>query len=72
MATGGGLGGFKFGELFEKELRVEVLREDEMDCLIEGMKFMAMVPEEVFYFSDELISEFSKSRSSVGSHMPYA
>ena len=68
MATGGG--GFKFGELFEKELRVEVLREDEMDCLIEGMKFMAMIPEEVFYFSDELISEFShpgsgKSRSSV-------
>lgn len=57
MATGGG--GFKFGELFEKELQVEVLREDEMECLIEGMKFMAMIPEEVFYFSDELISEFS-------------
>lgn len=57
MATGGG--GFKFGELFEEELRVEVLLEDEMECLIEGMKFMAMIPEEVFYFSDELISEFS-------------
>ena len=57
MATGGGA--HKFGELFEKELSVEVRREDEMECLIEGMKFMAMIPEEVYYFSDELISEFS-------------
>ncbi|KAL4070501.1 fumble [Scleroderma citrinum] len=67
MATGGG--GFRFAGLFEKELHVEVLHEDEMECLIEGMKFMAMIPDEVFYFSDELISEFShpgsgKSRSS--------
>ncbi|KAG6380782.1 fumble [Boletus reticuloceps] len=57
MATGGGA--HKFGELFEKELSVEVRREDEMECLIEGMKFMAMIPEEVYYFSDELISELS-------------
>lgn len=57
MATGGGA--HKFGELFEKELLVEVLREDEMECLIEGMKFMAKIPEEVYYFSDELIAEFS-------------
>jgi type II pantothenate kinase len=57
MATGGGA--HKFGELFEKELSVEVRPEDEMECLIEGMKFMAMIPEEVYYFSDELISEFS-------------
>ncbi|KAG8219413.1 fumble-domain-containing protein [Butyriboletus roseoflavus] len=57
MATGGGA--HKFGELFEKELLVEFRREDEMECLIEGMKFMAMIPEEVYYFSDELISEFS-------------
>lgn len=57
MATGGGA--HKFGELFEKEFRVEVLREDEMECLIEGMKFMAMIPQEVYHFSDELISEFS-------------
>lgn len=57
MATGGGA--HRFGELFERELSVEVQREDEMECLIEGMKFMAMIPEEVYYFSDELISEFS-------------
>lgn len=57
MATGGGA--HKFGKLFEKELSVEVRPEDEMECLIEGLKFMAMIPEEVYYFSDELISEFS-------------
>ncbi|KAF8559933.1 fumble [Imleria badia] len=57
MATGGGA--HRFGELFEKELSVEVRRQDEMECLIEGMKFMAMIPEEVYYFSDELISELS-------------
>lgn len=67
MGTGGGA--HKFGELFEKELKVEVVREEEMECLIAGMKFMAMIPEEVYYFSDELISEFShpgtgKSRNS--------
>ncbi|KAI6133617.1 fumble [Pisolithus croceorrhizus] len=57
MGTGGGA--HKFGELFEKELKVEVVREEEMECLIAGMKFMAMIPEEVYYFSDELISELS-------------
>lgn len=67
MGTGGGA--HKFGDLLEKELKVEVVREEEMECLIEGMKFMTMIPEEVYYFSDELISEFShpgtgKSKSS--------
>lgn len=60
MATGGGA--HKFGAQFERELCVEVRREDEMECLIEGMKFMVMIPEEVYYFSDELISEFSHPR----------
>ncbi|KIJ22181.1 hypothetical protein PAXINDRAFT_165433 [Paxillus involutus ATCC 200175] len=70
MATGGGA--HMFGELFEKELEVEVLREDEMECLIEGMKFMAMIPEEVYYFSDELISEFSHpaaGKASLSKHL---
>ncbi|KAF9225340.1 fumble [Gyrodon lividus] len=70
MATGGGA--HKFGELFEKELLVEVRREDEMACLIEGMKFMAMIPEEVYYFSDELISEFSHpgaGKASLSKHL---
>ncbi|KAF9245685.1 hypothetical protein BU15DRAFT_70756 [Melanogaster broomeanus] len=57
MATGGGA--HKFRELFEKELLVEVRPEDEMECLIEEMKFMVTIPEEVYYLSDELISELS-------------
>lgn len=57
MATGGGA--HRFGNLFEDELEVEVQREDEMECLIEGMKFMVTIPEEVYYFSDELIQEVS-------------
>ncbi|KAG9313968.1 fumble [Chiua virens] len=64
IATGGGA--HKFGALFEEELEVEVRREDEMECLIEGMKFMAMIPEEVYYFSDELISEFSHPGAAKG------
>jgi len=57
MATGGGA--HRFGKVFEGELEVEVQREDEMECLIEGMKFMVTIPEEVYYFSDELIQEVS-------------
>jgi type II pantothenate kinase len=54
MATGGGA--HKFYELFQGHLRVEVRREDEMECLIEGLKFITLIPDEVYYFSDELIS----------------
>ncbi|KAH7916382.1 fumble [Hygrophoropsis aurantiaca] len=64
MATGGGA--HKFGDIFERELEVEVRREDEMECLIEGMKFMAMIPEEVYYFSDELIQKVSHPGSGRG------
>ncbi|KAF9245653.1 fumble [Melanogaster broomeanus] len=65
MATGGGA--HKFRELFEKELLVEVRPEDEMECLIEGMNFMVMIPEEVYYLSDELISELSHPSAGKGS-----
>ncbi|KAF8624215.1 hypothetical protein AX15_005981 [Amanita polypyramis BW_CC] len=54
MATGGGA--HKFYELFKNTLCVEVRREDEMECLIEGLKFITLIPNEVYYFSDELIS----------------
>ncbi|KII93953.1 hypothetical protein PLICRDRAFT_36172 [Plicaturopsis crispa FD-325 SS-3] len=53
MATGGGA--HKFYELFKDALGVEVQKEDEMECLIEGLKFIALIPNEVYYFSDELI-----------------
>lgn len=51
MATGGGA--HKFYELFASELGVEVVREDEMDCLITGLKFITLIPSEVYSFSDE-------------------
>lgn len=57
MATGGGA--HKFYDLFGKELQVEVRREDEMECLIEGLKFISLIPDEVYYFSDELIHSVS-------------
>ncbi|THG95909.1 hypothetical protein EW026_g5816 [Hermanssonia centrifuga] len=57
MATGGGA--HRFYELFGKELQVEVRREDEMECLIEGLKFITLIPDEAYYFSDELIHSVS-------------
>lgn len=53
MATGGGA--LRFDQLFKEQLRVEVRREDEMECLIEGLKFITLIPDEAYYFSDELI-----------------
>ncbi|KLO11311.1 fumble [Schizopora paradoxa] len=58
MATGGGA--HKFFELFSDELHVEVSREDEMECLIEGLKFISLIPDEVYYFSDELVHQVSR------------
>ncbi|KAH9997777.1 type II pantothenate kinase [Russula compacta] len=53
MATGGGA--HRFYQLFRETLDVEVLREDEMECLIEGLKFITLIPDEVYFFSNELI-----------------
>ncbi|KAF7307708.1 Pantothenate kinase [Mycena kentingensis (nom. inval.)] len=61
MATGGGA--HKFYELFRDTLAVEVRREDEMECLIEGLKFITLIPDEVYYFSDELIQSVSAGKT---------
>ncbi|GJJ09919.1 hypothetical protein Clacol_004143 [Clathrus columnatus] len=53
MATGGGA--HRFYELFSESLGVEVRREDEMECLIEGLRFFTHIPGEVYFFSDQLI-----------------
>ena len=57
LATGGGA--HRFYELFKEHLQVDVRREDEMECLIEGLKFITMIPDEVYFFSDELIQSVS-------------
>ena len=57
IATGGGA--HRFFDILADELRVEVHREDEMACLIEGLKFITLIPDEVYYFSDELIHSVS-------------
>jgi type II pantothenate kinase len=62
VATGGGA--HKFYELFNGTLGVEVQREDEMECLIEGLKFITLIPDEVYYFSDELIHTVSHPEKS--------
>ncbi|KAJ3721905.1 fumble-domain-containing protein [Lentinula raphanica] len=71
MATGGGA--HKFYELFKDTLCVEVRREDEMECLIEGLKFITLIPDEAYYFSDELIQSVSHptpSSSDLPSSLP--
>ena len=42
METGGGA--HKFHDLFSSMLSVEFRREDEMECLIEGLKFITLIP----------------------------
>lgn len=51
MATGGGA--YKYHDLIRDELGVNVLREDEMECLIIGLDFfITEIPREVFTYSD--------------------
>ncbi|KAG8928028.1 hypothetical protein FRC02_007449 [Tulasnella sp. 418] len=64
MATGGGA--HKFYELFSETLGVEVLREDEMECLITGLKFLTLIPNEVYHFSDHLIDSLSSADAANG------
>lgn len=58
VATGGGA--HRFHDLFGQELGVEVHREDEMECLITGLSFITLIPNEVYWFSDELVYEVSR------------
>lgn len=68
MATGGGA--HRFYDLFREELQVEVMREDEMECLIEGLKFLSLIPDEVYYFSDELIHSLTHGGGSNANPRP--
>lgn len=67
MATGGGA--FRFYDKMRDVLHVDVVREDEMDCLIIGLDFfITEIPREVFTFSEHpdqpqtFVEEFVDSR----------
>ncbi|PNS18535.1 pantothenate kinase [Sphaceloma murrayae] len=52
MATGGGA--FKYYDRIKERLGVDVIREDEMECLIKGLDFfITEIPREVFTYDDK-------------------
>ncbi|KAG8732323.1 hypothetical protein FRC10_001014 [Ceratobasidium sp. 414] len=53
MATGGGA--YRCHDLMRARTGVDVIAESEMDCLIIGLNFITLIPNEVYYFSDELV-----------------
>ena len=63
MVTGGGA--YMYYDRLKDELEVEVKQEEEMECLITGLGFVARVPEEVFWFSDALVYKVSHSAPAV-------
>lgn len=64
MATGGGA--FKFYGQMKNVLGVEVLREDEMECLIMGLDFfITEIPREVFTYADPDPMRFEEPRVNI-------
>ena len=65
MATGGGA--YKFYDRIKERLGVDVIREDEMECLIMGLDFfITEIPMEVFTYNDadpEDAVEYQETRS---------
>ncbi|KAH7139341.1 pantothenate kinase 4 [Dendryphion nanum] len=70
MATGGGA--FKYYDRIREALGVEVIREDEMECLIIGLDFfITEIPKEVFTYSEESPMTFVDLPSQPPSIYPY-
>ncbi|KAI9778274.1 MAG: hypothetical protein M1839_008299 [Geoglossum umbratile] len=64
MATGGGA--YKYYDEIREALGVEVLREDEMECLIIGLDFfITEIPEEVFTYSENDPMHFAEARADI-------
>ncbi|KIN01664.1 hypothetical protein OIDMADRAFT_196075 [Oidiodendron maius Zn] len=64
MATGGGA--YKFYDKIRDALGVDVLREDEMECLIIGLDFfITEIPREVFTYSETDPMHFEDPRSDI-------
>ncbi|KAI1328686.1 fumble-domain-containing protein [Xylariaceae sp. FL0255] len=68
MATGGGA--FKYHDRIKKRLGVDVLREDEMACLIIGLDFfITEIPREVFTYSETEPMHFSEPDANIYPYM---
>lgn len=64
MATGGGA--YKYYDEMKRVLGVEVLREDEMECLIIGLDFfISEIPNEVFSYSESDPMHFAEARANI-------
>ncbi|KAL9103398.1 MAG: hypothetical protein Q9163_001537 [Psora crenata] len=64
IATGGGA--YKYYDEMKKVLGVEVLREDEMECLIMGLDFfITEIPREVFTYSETDPMPFLEPRTDI-------
>lgn len=64
MATGGG--SYKFYDLMRERLHVQVQREDEMECLINGLDFfITEIPQEVFCYSEQNPMSFAAARPNI-------
>ncbi|KAL8975216.1 MAG: hypothetical protein Q9197_000567 [Variospora fuerteventurae] len=64
MATGGGA--YKYYDEMRKVLGAEILREDEMDCLIMGLDFfITEIPREVFTYDDTDPMHFEEARADI-------
>ncbi|KAI3321524.1 fumble-domain-containing protein [Xylariaceae sp. AK1471] len=68
MATGGGA--FKYHDRIKKALGVDVLREDEMACLIIGLDFfITEIPREVFTYSETEPMHFVQPEANIYPYM---
>ncbi|KAI1819943.1 fumble-domain-containing protein [Xylaria intraflava] len=68
MATGGGA--FKYHDRIKDALGVDVLREDEMTCLIIGLDFfITEIPREVFTYSETQPMEFVEPETDIYPYM---
>ena len=64
MATGGGA--YKYYDEMKQRLGVEVLQEDEMECLIIGLDFfITEIPREVFTYSETDPMQFEAPRADI-------
>ncbi|KAA8645788.1 hypothetical protein EYZ11_006749 [Aspergillus tanneri] len=64
VATGGGA--YKYYDQLKEALKVNIIREDEMECLITGLDFfITEIPNEVFTYSETEPMQFAEARPDV-------